>query len=434
MSVRRKALEALLDVTDRGAYANLSLKGALQGLDERDAKWVSALVYTVLDRLNYIDNILKTHARGRLHASIRGILRLGICQVLFMDVPESAACDESVKLAKEIGKGSLSGYVNAVMRSVCRAKDDPVELPDDPAARLSVEFSFPLFLVKEYIGLYGMAFTKDMLSYRGRGITLRAQYPYTEDELARELTEQGLAFSHGKIVHNAFCLERGLDVTKFEPFLSGKVAVQSQGAMLACLALDVKEGMNVLDACAAPGGKTAFISSIMKGSGSITAWDIHPHRIELTEKTLMRLQVQNAKAAVNDASVLDASLFEKMDAVLVDAPCSGLGLWGKPDAKMNKDEEAVKRLAVLQKSILTTCSNYVKPNGVLVYSTCTVSYAENHAQIEAFLKEHTEFSIASLAPYVPKHLRERVEGGMLQIFPHLDGAEGFFVARMVKHG
>jgi 16S rRNA (cytosine967-C5)-methyltransferase len=172
----------------------------------------------------------------------------------------------------------------------------------------------------------------------------------------------------------------------------------------------------------------------LKADGSIAAWDIHPHRVELTEKTLMRLQVQNATAAVNDASVWDASFFEKMDAVLVDAPCSGLGLWGKPDAKMNKDEEAVKRLAVLQKSILTTCSNYVKPNGVLVYSTCTVSYAENHAQIEALLKEHTEFSIASLAPYVPKHLRERVEGGMLQIFPHLDGAEGFFVARMVKHG
>lgn len=434
MSVRRKALEALMDITDRGTYANLRLKTALLGMDERDAKWVSALVYTVLDRLKLIDNILETHARGRLHASIRGILRLGICQVLFMDVPESAACDESVKLTKEIGKASLSGYVNAVMRSVCRAKDEPVALSGSIAERLSVEFSFPLFLVEEYIGLYGEAFTKDMLSYRGRGITLRVQYPYTEDELIRELEERNLSFTRGKIVHRAFCLERGLDVMKFQPFLSGNVAVQSQGAMLACLALDVKEGQNVLDACAAPGGKTAFISSIMEGSGSTTSWDIHQHRVELTEKTLLRLHVKNAKVAVNDASILDAALIEKMDAVLVDAPCSGLGLWGKPDAKRNKDEEAVTRLAALQKSILSACSNYVKPNGVLVYSTCTVSRAENQAQIESFLEEHDEFSLSSLAPYVPEHLEERAHGGMLQIFPHLDGAEGFFVARMVKHG
>ncbi len=434
MSVRRKALEALMDITDRGAYANLRLKEALSGMDERDAKWVSALVYTVLDRLNYIDHILQTHARGRLHASIRGILRMGVCQTLFMGVPESAACDESVKLAREIGKGPLSGYVNAVMRSVCRAKDDPLELPDDPAARLSVEFSFPLFLVQEYIGLYGEAFTKDMLTYRGRGVTLRAQYPYTEDELQQDLDKRGLAFSRGKIVNAAFCLERGLDVTQFGPFLSGKVAVQSQGAMLACLALDVKEGQNVFDACAAPGGKTAFISSNMKGSGSVTAWDIHPHRVALTEKTLSRLHVQNAKATVRDASVLDETLLEKMDAVLVDAPCSGLGLWGKPDAKKNKDEAAVERLAALQRSILSACSRYVKPNGTLVYSTCTVSHAENSAQIEAFLKEHGEFSLSSLVPYVPERLKERAKGGMLQFFPHLDGAEGFFVARMVKHG
>ena len=434
MSVRRKALEALMDITDRGTYANLRLKEALEGMDERDAKWASALVYTVLDRLNYIDYVIETHARGKLNPSIRGILRMGVCQALFMDVPDSAACDESVKLTREIGKGALSGYVNAVMRSVCRAKDNPLDLPGDLAERLSVEYSFPLFLIREYIERYGEAFAQDMLSFRGRGITLRAQYPYTEEELERELIDRKLAFTRGKIVKSAFCLERGLDVTKIELFLSGKVAVQSEGAMLACLALDPKRGQSVLDTCAAPGGKTAYISALMRGEGSITAWDIHPHRVELTVKTLTRLHENNASVAVRDASVADEALFETMDAVLVDAPCSGLGLWGKPDAKQNKDEEAITRLCALQKSILSACASYVKRGGALVYSTCTVSHAENEVQVEAFLKEHKEFSLASLEAYVPQTLHERAKDGMLQLFPHLDGAEGFFVARMVKHG
>ena len=434
MSVRRRALEALMDITDRGAYANLRLKEALEGMDERDAKWAGALVYTVLDRLNYIDYVIETHARGKLQLSIRGILRMGVCQVLFMDVPDSAACDESVKLAREIGKGALSGYVNAVMRSVCRTKENPLDLPGDLAERLSIEYSFPLFLIREYIERYGEAFTQNMLTFRGRGITLRAQYPYTEEELERELFDRKLAFTRGEIAKSAFCLERGLDVTKIELFLSGKVAVQSEGAMLACLALDPAPEQNVLDACAAPGGKTAYVSALMRGEGSITAWEIHPHRAALTAKTLARLHVNNAEVAVRDASIADAALFETMDAVLVDAPCSGLGLWGKPDAKQNKDEQTVERLSALQKSILSACAGYVKRGGTLVYSTCTVSHAENEAQVEAFLKEHKEFSPASLEAYVPQSLHERAKGGMLQLFPHLDSVEGFFVARMVKHG
>ncbi|MCE5235812.1 MAG: 16S rRNA (cytosine(967)-C(5))-methyltransferase RsmB [Clostridiaceae bacterium] len=434
MSVRRKALEALMDITDRGAYANLRLKEALEGMDERDAKWVSALVYTALDRLNYIDYVLETHARGRVHASIRGILRMGVCQALFMDVPESAACDESVKLTKEIGKGALSGYVNAVMRSVCRAKDNPLDLPQDLAARLSVEFSFPLFLVREYIARYGEAFAKDMLSCRGRGITLRAQYPFTEDELERELAARGLAFTRGKIVESAFRLERGLDVTKLELFLSGKLAVQSEGAMLACIATGAREGDRVLDACAAPGGKTAFLASLTRNKAAITAWELREHRAALAAKTLARLHVENASVAVRDASIVDTALLSSMDAVLVDAPCSALGLWGKPDAKQNKEEQTVTRLAALQKSILDACAPYVKPGGTLVYSTCTVSHAENEAQVEAFLKAHAEFSLSSLAKYVPERLKERGKTGMLQLFPHLDGVEGFFVARMVRHG
>ncbi len=434
MSVRRRALEALTDVTDKGAYANLRLKAALEGLPERDARWASALVYTALDKLRSIDAVIEKHAKGKLNPTIRGILRLGVCQLLFMDVPDNAACDESVKLAREVGKGALSGYVNAVMRSVCRDKEVPLSATLGTAERLSLTHSFPLFLVKEYISLYGEAFTEEMLSFRGGGMTLRAQYPYEEEDLERELQARNAPFTRGAVVPSAFRLKKGFDVTKDALFLEGKTAVQSEGAMLACLALDLKEGQTALDACAAPGGKTAYMSALLRGTGHILSWELHPHRAALTEKTFERLHVKNASVAVRDASVLEETLFQKANAVLVDAPCSGLGLWGKPDAKLKKDEEAVAGLAELQHRILDTCARYVRPGGVLVYSTCTVSHAENEAQSERFLKEHPEFFPSSLAPYVPMALRERAKGGMLQIFPHLDGAEGFFTARFLRHG
>ena len=159
MSIRRTALETLTEITDKGAYANLTLKNALRGLEERDAKWASAAVYTTLDHLLYIDHVIAAYAKGNIKPQIRGILRLGVCQVLYMGVPDRAACKESVKLAKEIGKGALSGFLNRVMRNICRNKGELPPLPEDPVKRLSIKYSYPEYLVREYTGQYGAGFT-----------------------------------------------------------------------------------------------------------------------------------------------------------------------------------------------------------------------------------------------------------------------------------
>lgn len=177
MSVRRRALEALRDVTEKGAYANLRLKEAQAGLDARNAAWVAAAVYTALDHLAYIDRAIQTHAKGKPDKAVLAVLRLGIAQAEFMETPKSAACDESVKLAREIGKGALSGYVNAVMRAVCKEGMPP--LPEDPRERLTIEFGYPRFLVDEYIDEYGEAFARELLSAKSFGFTVRAQHPYT---------------------------------------------------------------------------------------------------------------------------------------------------------------------------------------------------------------------------------------------------------------
>lgn len=431
---RRVALDAILDITERGAYANLCLKEALAGLSERDARFVSALVYTTLDHLLYIDFLIAHFAKGRLQPPIRGILRLGLAQALFMDVPARAACNESVELCKLIGKEKLTGYVNGVLRAVLRSGDDLPPLPKEPVQRLSIKYSWPQWLVAEYLAQYGESFTEALLSAKAPSMTLRAQRPFTTVELEAELQARGLTFTRGALDDNALRLDKGLDIAHDPLFMEGKATVQSESAMLVCRIIEPKPGMRVLDACAAPGGKTAYLSHLMEGQGHIDAWEVHPHRVGLMERTFERLRVENATPYVRDAAAYDPSLVEAYDAVLIDAPCSGLGVFGKPDARYTKSDAIVEGLAQLQRDILHTCSAYVRPGGVLVYATCTISKRENEAQIEAFLAAHDEFKPGDMLA-LPPHLQVRAKGGMVQLFPQLDDTEGFFMAKLEKrHG
>ncbi|MEG1893122.1 MAG: 16S rRNA (cytosine(967)-C(5))-methyltransferase RsmB [Clostridia bacterium] len=430
MSIRRRALDALIDITDNGAYANLRLKALPRDMQERDIAWINAAVYTTLEHLLYIDHVLKHFTNGKINRVIRGILRLGICQLLYMDVPQSAVCNESVKLAKETGKGALSSFVNGVMRSICRSFDDLPPLPTEIRDRLSIQYSYPHYIVDEYLHFYGAEFTETMLSSCNlRGMTIRAQYPYSTHELAQNLDQRKIKYARGSVVPDAFKLENGIDVTAETLFIEGKITVQSEGAMLASMALGIQPGMHVLDACAAPGGKSAYISHLMCGDGSIVAWELHEHRAELMDKTLHRLNVLNVQTQVRDASVFDPEYERCFDAVLVDAPCSGLGITGKPDARYSKSAAIIINLAQIQSAILDTCARYVRPGGVLVYSTCTVSNQENEAQAEAFLHGHTQFKPGSMADIVHESQRKRAESGTMQLFPHLDGTEGFFIAK-----
>ena len=433
MNPRRTALSALMEITDKGAYANLTLKAALNGLEERDAKWISAAVYTTLDNLLYIDHIIAGFAKGRLKPEIRGILRLGVCQLMYMDVPDSAACNESVKLAKEIGKGALSGFVNGVMRSICRNRDNLPPLPTEPLQRLSVRYSYPEYIVREYLRMYGEGFTEAMLSAsEGRGMTVRAQYPYTAEQLEAELNNRDAEYSRGELCRDAFRLAKGFDVNRELLFTEGRITVQSESAMLTCKALDPAAGMKILDTCAAPGGKSAYIASLTENKSELNAWELHPHRAELMQRTFERLGVK-ASVETKDAAVRCPELIGLYDRILIDAPCSGLGVPGKPDARYAKNDEIIQSICEIQKDILDACADYVKPGGVLLYATCTISERENQKQIDAFMERHPEFEPGDLSGVLPKAMWRRIEGGcMLQLFPHLDGTEGFFIAKLVR--
>ena len=432
MSVRRIALLALLDITDGGAYANLRLKEAERGLPRQDAKWVSAAVYETLDHLIYIDYVLSRYTKGRQKPAIRGILRMGVCQVMFMGTPPSAACNESVKLAKEIGKGALAGYVNGVLRAVCRDAGQAVPLPENTRERLSVQYSYPRWLVDLYADAYGEPFTEAMLSASVRELTIRAQAPYTAEELEAWLAARKIPYSRGTAVPEAFRLQAGFDLAAEPLFQNGQITVQSESAMLVCRALGVRPGLRVLGPCAAPGGKKAYLFMRIENAGRIDAWELHAHRCELMKKTLDRLRVKNAEVLQRDASRQYPECREAYDAVLLDAPCSGLGVHGKPDARYGKTPAVIQELAALQAQLLDCCASCVKPGGVLVYSTCTISPPENEACARAFLARHSEFDAVEFDACLPEPLRKRAAGGMLQLFPHLDGMEGFFLTKFTR--
>ena len=424
ISLRRRALSALMNTTDNGAYANLAVKEATSGLLQDEAKWVTALFYNTLDNLIYIDKVIDSSIKSKLDKKIRGVLRLGVCQ-LFMAVPERAAVNESVKLTKEIGKAALSGYVNAVMRAVAAKKESPLEMPKESRERISIQYSFPRYLVDMYADEYGEEFTEAMLSCKHKGTVFRLVKPFDGEGLP--------SLFKPSLFDNARYVDDGFDVLRNELFQNGNITVQSLSSMLVCHALNAKAGMCVLDACAAPGGKTAYISEMMEQKGEVVATELHEHRAELTKKTLERLNVKNASVLQKDASKLCEEFVEKFDAVLVDAPCSGLGVTGKADIKYTKSMEAIEELARLQYEILSNCAKYVKRGGTLVYSTCTVSKKENEENAAKFLKEHPDFlADDTLKDLIPDNLRKRVKDGRIQLFPHIDNMEGFFIARFQK--
>lgn len=444
MSWRRTVLETLLKVTEEGAYANLALKDELSAVRPNDIGRSTALLYTTLEHLNYCDFIIAHYAKGRLHTKIRGILRMAAAELFFMDTPDHAVCSESVKLTAGIGKPQLKGFVNGVLRSIVSDKHDEKlpPLPRDTAERLEIETGYPLFIIKEHIERFGEEFTEGLLKCPAGKTGVRCVYPHLIEDTAAHLREKGVSFSPG-MLDDQLLADGFSGIAQDEYFLSGKLTVQSPGAMLACRCLAPKRGMAVLDACAAPGGKTAYIFDLMRRSGRIVACDIHEHRLALIKSTLDRLHVpaslcgeeggdSGVRIELRDASVFDRSMKCAFDAVLCDVPCSGIGGGAKPDARYRRTGEDVDALASLQLRILEVSAGYLKPGGALVYSTCTISEAENEGVVNDFLSRNKGFRTDSLSPFLPEALKQRGKDGMLTLFPNVDGTEGFFMARLVK--
>lgn len=436
---RTAAWEALNDVLLKRAYADLAAKEHFKGLEAQDARFARKLLYQTLDKLIAIDSAVLPMLDVRLTPErVLNAIRLGACQLMYMDaVPDFAAVDSTIELIKQDGFMTRAGLVNAVLRNIIKEGKKP-KIPDkaeDPAGHLSVKYSWPRFVAEMWLKERPER-AEALLAWEPRfhaALRANALAGYGAAELEEYLKSSEVEYEQGAIVPGAFRIRGNAEITKNELFKSGKVAVQGEASQFVSLiaAKAAGPGAAILDACAAPGGKSACIASALGGDCAITAWDVKPHKIELMKETFARLHVTSAVPELHDARFADARRF---DFALVDAPCSGFGVaWGNPDIKVSRRPEDIAPLTVTQKKILNNASQCVRVGGKLIYSTCTINRAENENIVSNFLRLERSFRPGNLAELLPESLRGRVENGcMLQLLPPLDGCEGFFLALLQR--
>lgn len=439
-SARDVALKALGDVVGNGAYAAQALDRALSEskLSDEDRRLAASLFYFAIENRLQIEWALGKLLQTRPEPMVADILHIAAAQILFMDrIPDHAAVDEAVKQTRAAGRDGLSGMVNGVLRGLIRLRDEEgLALPgrdEQPEEYLSLKYSLALPAVKRLIAAYGVDEAERIAAFAPaeRTQTVRPNAErLTDAQFEAMLDKEGLAWKHGTAAH-AYVLSGAGDLSRLDGYRAGLFSIQGESSMLAAQAVEARPGMQLLDACAAPGGKTCLMAEQMGTSGRVYAWDVYPHRVELIRAAARRLSLENVRPAVHDARKGQPSLELAMDAVLVDAPCSGLGvIQDKPDIKYRLKEEDFESILPLQREILENCSHFVRVGGRLVYSTCTILPEENEAQVNAFLSRHPEFEPDTDDSWLPEALRGKSADGMLTILPHRDGMAGFFIARM----
>ena len=409
-SPRRDALQAFMDVVEDGAYANLRLKDVRR--DPREQAYVTSLVYTALEHLKWSDFMLSFYVKPQKKV-VRNILRLGVAELFYMDTPDHAAVNGAVELTKECGKSAMAGLVNGVLRRMLRERDSLPPLPADPVSRLSIQYGCPEWIIGEWLERFGESETVQLLTFAPPAMEIRAQYPFSNEELADRLEAP---YTRGQVDNNCFRLAESVPIASLDLFREGRIAIQGEGAMAICRFMGDMRGKRVLDACAAPGGKSAYLWSLSEGDMDLTCYELHPHRVELMERTFSRLHVQ-ARCEVRDASLIPEDAVPDFDAVLLDVPCSGLGLIReKPDIGLHREENDVDALCRTQAALLNGCARLVRLGGTLCYSTCTISLRENEQQVAAFLQAHPEYALED----------------QRQLLPQRDGTGGFYMARMKR--
>lgn len=394
-SDRHIAVEILAEVLQNGAYANIALRKALAGTDRtaQSRAFITEIVNETLRNLLLIDRIIEEFSStpaSEIKPVIKNILRISVCQIRFLErIPERAAVNEAVILAKNYNFERLTGFVNGILRNIAREPDRPKIAPKD----LALRFSYPPWLVNSLVKWLGAKGAIEFCeaSHRPAGVSILA-HPSRSDECVKLLEAEGVEVVP-LVEENMFALRKTGDITRLAAFRDGLFIVIDPGALAAVNALDAKPGQTVLDMCAAPGGKTFATAFQMRGEGRVLAFDIHPHKIELLRKTQKRLGISIVEPQVHDALIFNPTLENTADAVLLDAPCSGLGTIRKhPEIKYTRGPEGIALLLRKQSQMLANAARYVKPGGTLVYCTCTVASEENADIIKKFLELHENFT------------------------------------------
>lgn len=433
---RDAALHVLLEVDKNQAYSNLLLTKHLKQhkIAPVDRGLMTELTYGTLQHKMTLDYYLKPFLKGKIEPWVLWLLRMAVYQITYLDrIPDHAVVNESVQLAKLHGHKGVSGLINGVLRAYLRQGPPSLDEIADPVERLSIESSHPRWMIENWITAFGFDKTKKIALQNNVAPpqTVRVNtHKISVDEAIHALEQEGFQVRRGLLPESLHL--SGKVAAASELFATGGLTIQDESSMMPAHALHLREGLNVLDMCAAPGGKTTHIAQLMEDTGAITALDIHEHKMKLIHDNANRLGFQRITTIASDARNARASLEQKQfDRILVDAPCSGYGvIRRKPDMKYTKQPADADRLATIQLAILEEAYNLLIPGGILVYSTCTIEPKENQEVVSRFLKLHPDLHEQSL-PDILQKLPHTAMGPGMQVLPYEDG-DGFYLAALLK--
>ncbi|WP_373895974.1 16S rRNA (cytosine(967)-C(5))-methyltransferase RsmB [Virgibacillus natechei] len=442
--LRNTILDLLLRVEKDNGFSHLLIDHELKSgeINPQDERLLTEIFYGTIQRKITLDYYLESvvDSKKKLESWVRVLLRMSVYQMTFLDkVPDHAIIHEAVEIAKQRGHKGTTSFVNGVLRNIQRKGVPDTSSIGNDAKRLAIETSHPEWMVERWISFYGYQTTSEMCeaNLTRKHSSVRIQpLRITLDEAMRILHEQGFQVRPSPFSSQGIIIEKG-NILKTDLFKDGYVTVQDQSSMLVAEMLDVTSGMHVLDGCSAPGGKATHIAEIMQNQGIIQAYDLHQKKVKQIDKKASELHLSIIDAKKGDARKLQAEhAQESFDRILIDAPCSGLGvIRGKPEIKYDKQEADISRLATIQLDILESVSPLLKKRGLLIYSTCTVDVEENQHVVKKFLKRNTDYMVDT---QFFEELPASVQGSQgiteygLQLFPQTFQTDGFFISRFIK--
>ncbi len=440
-NARKLALKALYKIEEENAYSNIVLDNILnenrKNLSQKDIKFISELVYGITTWRLTLDCIIQSYSKIKIKKMSKwviNILRLGTYQIVFLDkIPKSAAVNESVNLCKKYANKSM-GFVNAILRKI--SKDDFEKIKNMPNSKekISKLTSMPIWIVEELLKEFSYEEVETICknSNLKPKITIRVnKLNTTKEELKEKLQKYNINAQDG-ILEDFMYLKNVSNITKLKEYEEGLFTLQDESAGLTALILNPKENEKVLDCCSAPGGKTTYMAELMKNKGELTAWELYKNRLNKVKENAKRLKINIIETKKQDASIFKEEYINKFDKILIDAPCLGLGvIKRKPDIKWQRKPEDIEEITKIQKQILNTVSKYLKKDGILVYSTCSIIKQENDKIIQEFTKENNfdyeEIKIKNLENFKNK-IEEK---GMVKLYPS-QNYDGFFICKLRK--
>ena len=437
--VRGTSVKLLNRVERTDSYLDKLLEGELRSgeLNDFDKALLMEIVHGVLRWQSKLDWVLNGFFHGnfsKAEVTVRNTLRAALYQILFLDkVPDHAAVNEAVEFIKRIRGEKAAGLVNGVLRNIIRNKEG-IHYPDvqnDAALYLSTMYSFPLWMVKRWMNRFGFYETEKLLEAQNQkpGLTLRINTMKTTIEDFRKMFDlQNISYEKSNFLSTFMRASNLTNISNSEIFRRGFFTIQDESAGLAATLLNVQQGDRVIDLCAAPGGKTTFFGEVMKNQGTIIAVDKYQTRLNLVKSSCDRLGITNVECVAADATEYQTELADK---ILIDAPCSGLGVLSKkPDIKIKREMRDINEVVKIQEQLLNNASTLLKSGGAIVYSTCTIEPEENFNVVKKFLTNHPEYEIDQASKYVDEKIVSA--DGFIETFPHRNGIDGSFAIRLMK--